>query len=112
MPIALEVGLDVLNGKFKKTVGLVDTPAIYISTKLSSNEGSTCNNGIELRAGIKNKIHVAALDLWDYQIRDDVLYEKGITCVTYVLPLISQQRVMEIVPNIILTAPKGFSQMQ
>ena len=63
---------------------MIDTPALYLSAEASSGDGKACNNGIELRAGIKNKIHVAALDMWDYVLRDDILYEKGITCLTYV----------------------------
>lgn len=86
MPIAVEVGVDVLNGKFKKTVGLVDTPAIYIAAEVSTLDESTCKNGLALRAGIKNKIHIAALDLWDYEIRDDVIFEQDIACLTYVFP--------------------------
>lgn len=83
-PIALEVGIDVLNGKFKKTVGLVDKPSIYASATHSIDEGHKCDRGIELRAGVKNRLYVAAFDMWDYDIRNDTLYEKGIGCVTYV----------------------------
>jgi hypothetical protein len=45
-------------------------------------EDAKCNKGVELRAGVKNRIYVQALDLWDYDIRTDILYEKGITCIT------------------------------
>lgn len=51
LPIALEVGLDILNGKFKKTVGLINKPSVYASAIYSSGEGHKCDNGVELRAG-------------------------------------------------------------
>lgn len=59
---------------------------MYASATYSVNEGHKCDQGVELRAGVKNRIYVAALDLWDYDIRTDILYEKGIACVTYVFP--------------------------
>lgn len=80
----MEVGLDVLNGKFKKTVGLVNKPSVYASATHSIDEGHKCDKGIELRAGVKNRVYVAALGLWDYDLRTDILYEKGIGCVTCV----------------------------
>lgn len=43
---------------------------------------TNANNGIELGAGVKNRIYVATLDLWEYDIRTDILYEKGIACVS------------------------------
>lgn len=84
LPIALECGIDVLNGKFKKTVGLIDTPSVYLQAIANRrDDGSVpCNDGVELRIGVKNRIHVAALDLWDYDLRDDVIYETAIGCVT------------------------------
>lgn len=84
LPITIECGIDVLNGEFKKTVGLVDTPSIYMQAIAAHDPSSPCNNGVELRLGAKNRIHVAALDMWDYDIRDDVIYEAGIGCVTWV----------------------------
>jgi hypothetical protein len=82
LPIALEAGIDVLAGKWKKTVAIVDTPSVYLKGTFSTGQGSSCNNGIELRLGVKNRIHAAAIDLWDYELRDDILYEKGLTCLS------------------------------
>ncbi|KAJ4158394.1 uncharacterized protein LMH87_008921 [Akanthomyces muscarius] len=82
LPVTLEVGIDVLNGKFKKTVGLVNKPSVYASASVTNDPDAKCNNGVELRAGVKNRIYVQALELWDYDIRTDILYEKGIACVT------------------------------
>lgn len=84
LPIALECGIDVLNGKFKTTVGLVNTPSLYLQAIANRRDDGAvpCNDGVELRVGVKNRIHVAALDIWDYDLRDDVLYETAIGCVT------------------------------
>jgi hypothetical protein len=82
LPIAIECGIDVLNGKFKKTVGLIDTPSIYVQAIASHDPSTPCNDGVQVRLGAKNRIHVAALDLWDYDIRDDIIYEAGLGCVT------------------------------
>jgi hypothetical protein len=82
LPTAFEVGLDLFSGEFKKTVGLVDKPAVYLSATNSQDEDHKCKKGVELRVGIKNTIFIAALELWDYIIPDDILYEKGLTCVT------------------------------
>ena len=84
LPIALECGIDVLNGKFKKTVGIIDTPSIYLQAIASHDPSTPCHDGVELRLGAKNRIHIAALELWDYDIRDDIIYEAGIGCVTWV----------------------------
>ncbi|KAH8890636.1 hypothetical protein GQ53DRAFT_765831 [Thozetella sp. PMI_491] len=82
LPIALEVGLDVLNGKFKATAGFVNTPMVYASATITTNEESKCSKGVELRLGVKNKIAIEALDVLEKELREDVLYEKGIACIT------------------------------
>lgn len=84
LPIALEVGLDVLNGKFKKTVALVDKPSVYASASVTTDQSANCQNGVEIRAGVKNRIYASVLELYDYDIRTDVIFEKGLGCVTYV----------------------------
>lgn len=83
LPFSLECGIDVLNGKFKKTIGVVNTPSVYVQAKASFGETSdTCPNGVEVRAGAKNRIHAAALDVWDYDLLDTTLYEGSLGCVT------------------------------
>lgn len=62
----------------------MNKPSVYASASVTNNPDAKCNNGVELRAGVKNRIYVQALELWDYDIRTDILYEKGIACVTYV----------------------------
>ncbi|KAH8892220.1 hypothetical protein GQ53DRAFT_864074 [Thozetella sp. PMI_491] len=81
-PMAFEVGVNVLNGKFKKTVGLVNKPSIYTSAVATNKADSACQNGVELLLGVKNIIYFTALDLWNYDLRTDILYEKSIACVT------------------------------
>ncbi|KAI0388747.1 hypothetical protein F5Y17DRAFT_180805 [Xylariaceae sp. FL0594] len=79
LPIAIEVGLDVLNGLFKKTVSLVNKPSVYGTAAV--NSGSACK-GVEVSLGAKNRIYVGALDLWDYDIRTDIIFHKDLGCVT------------------------------
>lgn len=58
-------------------------PPVYAPASVTNNPDAKCNNGAEPRAGVKNRIYVQALELWDYDIRNDILYEKGIACVAY-----------------------------
>ncbi|KAJ5995665.1 hypothetical protein N7481_002642 [Penicillium waksmanii] len=94
LPVALEVGLTVLDGKFKKTVGLVNTPSVYVkataslelqareeSMDLQTREESTCKNGVQLKVGAKNRIHVAGFDVFEYEIANIPIFEKDLGCV-------------------------------
>jgi hypothetical protein len=94
LPVALEVGLSVLNGKFKETVGLVNTPSIYVkatailelqargeSMDLQTREESTCKNGVQLKVGAKNRMHVAGFDVLEYELADIPIFEKDLGCV-------------------------------
>ncbi|KAH8896306.1 hypothetical protein GQ53DRAFT_819421 [Thozetella sp. PMI_491] len=82
LPVALECGLDVLNGKFKQTVGLVNKPSVYVKAKVADKENTKCKGGVELLVGANNRIYVEAFQSWDYQIRVDELYEKSLGCIT------------------------------
>ncbi|KAH8896775.1 hypothetical protein GQ53DRAFT_760879 [Thozetella sp. PMI_491] len=82
LPIALECGLDVLNGKFKQTVALINKPSVYGIAKFSNEIGAACKNGLELRLGAQNKVWANAFKKWDFDIKTFNLYEKGIGCVT------------------------------
>lgn len=79
----MEAGLDVLNGKVKKSVGRVEKPGVYVSATASNNDDVDCK-GVEVRIGIRNQIYVSVLDLYELPIRDDKIYEKGLVCITYV----------------------------
>ncbi|KAI1817053.1 hypothetical protein GGS20DRAFT_535201 [Poronia punctata] len=83
LPIAIEVGLDVLNGKFKKSVGLINKPSIYgtAAVSIGGQDPNACQ-GVEISIGAKNRIYVNALDLWDYDIRTDIIFHKALGCVT------------------------------
>lgn len=88
IPIAFEAGVDILNGKFKATVALINTPSAYISAGAmvgvgnpSETPDSPCK-GIELRMGFKNKIEINALELWDLKLTDKTIYDKGLGCVS------------------------------
>lgn len=70
LPIALEVGLNVLNGAFKKTVGLIDAPSVYVIAQYSHNPKKKCDRGAELRFGVKNRIYLTAFGLYDENIRN------------------------------------------
>ncbi len=83
LPVSIEVGLDVLNGKFKKTVGLTNKPSVYAAAALNLNLPVVCK-GITLSMGFKNRIYVSAIGMWDYDIRTDILYERALGCVGYV----------------------------
>ncbi|KAH8886458.1 hypothetical protein GQ53DRAFT_844965 [Thozetella sp. PMI_491] len=82
LPVALECGVNILNGKFKRTIGLVNNPAVYLKAKVANEEQARCKKGIEFLVGVKNRIYVEAFGSWDYPIRDDELYEKSLGCVT------------------------------
>ncbi|KAK5994321.1 hypothetical protein PT974_04794 [Cladobotryum mycophilum] len=82
LPIALEIGVDILNGQFKSTVGLVNTPSAYISAGISVGAGSPCDDGIELRLGARNKIEISAFDHWSLVVHDLTLYDHGLGCVS------------------------------
>jgi hypothetical protein len=82
LPIALEVGIDVLNGKFKKTVGLVNTPSVYLAAQYSKGQLHQCDGGVELRFGAKNKLYLTAFGTLEYPLLDKKIYETGLTCIT------------------------------
>lgn len=82
LPLAIEVGIDVLNGAFKKTVGMVDAPSIFIAAEYSKNEDKKCDGGVELRFGIRNKLYLTAFDTYEYTLDERKLFETGLTCIT------------------------------
>jgi hypothetical protein len=85
LPVALEVGLTVLDGKFKETVGLVNTPSVYIKAtanlELQARGEDTCKNGVQLKVGAKNRIHVAGFEVFEYELVNIPLFEKDLGCV-------------------------------
>ncbi|KAK2765124.1 hypothetical protein FQN54_008823 [Arachnomyces sp. PD_36] len=80
LPVALEAGLDVLNGKFKKTIGVVNTPSIYVTEKIAGGEGADCQ-GLSLTVGAKNKIHIGAFDLFEFTLIDFPIWKSELFCI-------------------------------
>ncbi|MCJ1472677.1 hypothetical protein MMC13_001326 [Lambiella insularis] len=84
LPIKLEFGLDILNGAFKKSVALVDTPSTFLTASVSSD--SPCN-GISFEVGINNRLYldfpkIPGLPKLDYNFRNDKIYSADLGCVT------------------------------
>ena len=84
LPVGVEVALDVLGGTWKKSVGVYTAPSVYFIAGISTGEGKACNNGIELRAGAKNRIYTSALGIWEYEFKDlsTIFYETGLGCIS------------------------------
>ena len=82
LPVGVEVALDVLSGTWKKAIGVYTAPSIYFTAGLSTGEGKKCNNGVELRAGAKNRIYSSALGIWEYEFLSTTFYETGLGCIS------------------------------
>jgi hypothetical protein len=84
IPVGVELGLDVLSGTWKKSIGVYTAPSIYFTTGISTGEGHACNNGLELRAGAKNRIYASALGKWEYEFKElgYTFFETGLGCVS------------------------------
>lgn len=80
LPLALEFGVDVLSGKWKKTVGLVDQPSFLVNAKAGEDE--SCK-GITLGLAVQNYIYISLelLGLYDHAIDTQTLWEKPLGCV-------------------------------
>lgn len=72
LPLALEFGVDVLQGKWKKTVGFVDQPSFVAEAKAGLDE--SCK-GITIGLKVINYIYISlrALGLYDYAIDTQTL---------------------------------------
>ncbi|KAJ5924822.1 hypothetical protein N7466_009009 [Penicillium verhagenii] len=83
VPIAFEFGLDVLTGKFKKTLGFIEKPAVYVSASAGiSNGPSACADGVQLRVGADNTVTAQVFDIWERDLFNTPLYDHGIGCVS------------------------------
>lgn len=80
LPLALEFGVDVLQGKWKKTVGLVDQPSFMVEAK--AGEDTSCK-GITLGLKVQNYIYISlnVLGLYDYAINTQTLWQQPLGCV-------------------------------
>lgn len=80
LPLAIECGINVLNGKFKKTIGLVEKPVVYVSATASNQDDTPCD-GVELRVGVKNEIYISVFDKYEKPLLETTIYEQGLGCV-------------------------------
>jgi len=100
--LSLEVGIDVLNGKWKKAIKLVDEPSVTISAGISgsieSANGQTTGTigdakcgGLNVDVGLGNKLFIEIpgmenIDLWS---KNFTAWE---TCIEYVPSLTEDDR--------------------
>lgn len=74
LPLNLEFGIDIFNGKLKQTVALVEHPSIYGSVSASTN--GDCQ-GLDFSVGLSNRIYVgfpSTVKNWgSYELRTDKL---------------------------------------
>ncbi|KAJ5108768.1 hypothetical protein N7456_005443 [Penicillium angulare] len=86
LPIGLDFGIDVLGGKLKRTLSLTNAPSIYAEAtySISNDEAkkSYCNNGVQLKAGVRHRLYVNTVDMWEFDLANFKLYEKDLGCVT------------------------------
>lgn len=84
LPVGVEAALDVLSGTWKKSIGVYTAPSVYFTAGISTGEGKACNNGIEIRAGAKNRVYSSALGIWEYEFKalGTTFYETGLGCIT------------------------------
>lgn len=79
-PIALEFGIDLLDGKWKRTVGLVDKPSFAVT---AAKSGESDCNGIQIGLSVQNEIYAAAeaVKEYKYTFRTDTLWGHPLTCI-------------------------------
>ncbi|CAI7569729.1 unnamed protein product [Penicillium glandicola] len=84
IPVGVEVGLNILSGTWKKSIGVFTAPSLYFTAGLSSGEDKKCNNGVELRVGAKNRVYSSTLGLWEYEFQSlsTTFYETGLGCIS------------------------------
>lgn len=81
LPVGLEFGVNLFNGKFKKTIGLFDQPSIKV--RAESDTGNEDCDGASIDVAVVNYIYLSAGGLYDYAIRTDELVKLDVSCVRY-----------------------------
>jgi hypothetical protein len=81
LPIGLEFGVDVLNGKWKKTAGIFDQPSFQVRGVAPTE---TCK-GIEVGLAIQNYIFASVGSTYDYALDTRDLWSKSLGCIGYLL---------------------------
>ncbi|THC93614.1 hypothetical protein EYZ11_006898 [Aspergillus tanneri] len=77
LPLGLEFGVDLLNGKWKKTVGIIDQPSFQVRAKTSV---AGCD-GIDMSLAVQNYLYLTALGLYDYAIDTRDLWSAPLGCI-------------------------------
>ena len=67
LPVSIGIAIDILNGKFDKSVDLTDTPTLALTGSVSN--GGSCS-GVEISATLSNKVDANNLDLDTIDIAD------------------------------------------
>lgn len=80
LPLALEFGVDILDGKWEKTVGVVNQPSFMVEAKVGEDE--SCK-GVALGLKVQNYIYISLklLGLYYYAINTLTLWQKPLGCV-------------------------------
>lgn len=97
LPIAVSVGVNILSGKWKKSVGIVDTPALKAEAEISGSIGLSDSNkvtgsitetngctGIATTISFKNSIYVNVLDLQKFWLVNPDFQPVTQGCIAYV----------------------------
>ncbi|GKZ32162.1 hypothetical protein AbraIFM66950_001342 [Aspergillus brasiliensis] len=77
LPLGLEFGIDLLNGKWKRTAGLFDQPSFQVVGKAPSSDCS----GIDVNLVVQNYFYLSVGALYDYSIDLRELWSKPLGCV-------------------------------
>ncbi|GCB17143.1 hypothetical protein AAWM_00028 [Aspergillus awamori] len=77
LPLGLEFGIDLLNGKWKRTAGIFDQPSFQVVGKALS---SGCD-GIDINLAVQNYFYLSVGGLYDYAIDLRELWSKPLGCV-------------------------------
>lgn len=75
LPVTVEFGIDILNGKYKSAIGLVDTPSIVASAEFSVDYGTETNEwgtdecyGVGWDIKLTNEVKVEVTDLAEWPL--------------------------------------------
>lgn len=83
LQVGVEVALDVLTGTYKTSAGIYTAPSVYFTAEYSHNQGRSCDNGIELRLGAKNRVYSSVFGLreWEFKELGTTFADKGLGCI-------------------------------
>lgn len=82
LPLGIEAGVDLLNGKWKKTVGLFEQPSFQVRATAPTKN---CQ-GIEIGLAIKNYVFISVGAVYDYALLQTDIWKKNLGCIRYLFP--------------------------